>query len=305
MPRRVPRVGSPHIFVDNHSIYDVDQVDDGGLLGWVYGAANALHVKTRASFIRRELLFHVGDCYDPFLLEESGRLLRGYRLPRPGRCLRGRPAGRRQARGGRHPGRVDHAGRPRRVLRRRAPPGGARGLRGEPGRPGASTPRCFFRQRKERQDLGGTLRAPPPLRTRRDGRPGERRTHPRSGTLPGRAARLSLRGRGGTGGPPAGVQPPRRALPLRGERPRGAATATCCSPTSTSAWSSPWRAGWGGPGNLTLLGLGLSRETLDFEGFPGERRDRPRERLRQHGARPAGAPCPGPAPGAPLAPRRG
>ena len=39
-----------HIFVDNHSIYDVDQVDDAGVLGWVYKTANALHVKTRESF---------------------------------------------------------------------------------------------------------------------------------------------------------------------------------------------------------------------------------------------------------------
>ncbi|HSG09677.1 MAG TPA: hypothetical protein VLA36_15050 [Longimicrobiales bacterium] len=67
-----------HVFVDNHSIFDLDQLQAGGVLRGVYKLANALHVKTRESFIRRELLFGVGDCLDPFLLEESERLLRQY-----------------------------------------------------------------------------------------------------------------------------------------------------------------------------------------------------------------------------------
>jgi hypothetical protein len=46
--------------------------------GWAYRIANALHVRTKRSFIQRELLFGVGDCYDPFLLSETERLLRGY-----------------------------------------------------------------------------------------------------------------------------------------------------------------------------------------------------------------------------------
>jgi hypothetical protein len=33
---------------------------------------------TRAGFLADEILFSVGDCYDPFILEESGRLLRRY-----------------------------------------------------------------------------------------------------------------------------------------------------------------------------------------------------------------------------------
>lgn len=66
-----------NVFIDNKSIFDIDDLEDGAL-GWAYGLANKLHVRTRASFIRRELLFEVGDCHDPVLLEESGRVLRSY-----------------------------------------------------------------------------------------------------------------------------------------------------------------------------------------------------------------------------------
>ena len=67
------------IFVDNHTIYP--PVPDSGqsanrvgrLAHWV---ANRVHRRTRPSLIRNELLFEEGDCFDPFLVEESGRLLR-------------------------------------------------------------------------------------------------------------------------------------------------------------------------------------------------------------------------------------
>ena len=67
------------IFVDNHTIYP--PVPDSGqsanrigrLANWV---ANRVHRRTRANLIRNELLFAEGDCLDPFLVEESGRILR-------------------------------------------------------------------------------------------------------------------------------------------------------------------------------------------------------------------------------------
>lgn len=49
--------------------------DDSGIGGWLLRTANALHVRTRPSFVRGELLFSEGDCLDPFLLQESQRLL--------------------------------------------------------------------------------------------------------------------------------------------------------------------------------------------------------------------------------------
>ena len=65
------------IFLDNASIFDVDDPGDRRFQ-WAYDAANALHVQTKERVLRRELLFQVGDCYDPFLLEETERLLRAY-----------------------------------------------------------------------------------------------------------------------------------------------------------------------------------------------------------------------------------
>lgn len=67
-----------HIFIDNKSIFDLDELS-GSRLAWAFELANSLHMKTRQSFLRRELLFHTGDCYDPFLVADQERILR--RLP--------------------------------------------------------------------------------------------------------------------------------------------------------------------------------------------------------------------------------
>lgn len=77
---RVPcprgRVG--YVFVDNHSIFDAEELDEERSFRWAYELANSLHMKTRAGFIEDELLFEVGDCLDPLILEESARILRTY-----------------------------------------------------------------------------------------------------------------------------------------------------------------------------------------------------------------------------------
>ena len=71
------------VFLDNHSIYDAPAPDTTGNEGlvtrfsnWARSIANRLHRRTRPGFIERELLFKAGDCLDPLMLEESGRLLR-------------------------------------------------------------------------------------------------------------------------------------------------------------------------------------------------------------------------------------
>ncbi len=64
------------IFVDNGSVFDVGGDDLDRRFGWAYRSANRIHVRTRESVIRRELLFAVGDCYVPALLEDSERILR-------------------------------------------------------------------------------------------------------------------------------------------------------------------------------------------------------------------------------------
>ena len=66
------------IFFDRHSVFDVDPFEDGGPVAWTLRLANRLHITTRESFLRRELLFRRGECLDPFLVAESGRLLRAY-----------------------------------------------------------------------------------------------------------------------------------------------------------------------------------------------------------------------------------
>jgi hypothetical protein len=51
---------------------------DNGVMSKFYGAVNWLHVDTRESVVRRELLFREGDCFDRLRVEESERLLRGF-----------------------------------------------------------------------------------------------------------------------------------------------------------------------------------------------------------------------------------
>ena len=67
-----------YVFIDNKSIFDTSDPDLDRRLAWAYRTANALHFGTREWVIRRELLFMPGSCYDPFLLEETERLLRSY-----------------------------------------------------------------------------------------------------------------------------------------------------------------------------------------------------------------------------------
>ncbi len=66
-----------HVFVDNRSIFDLDEVSDSRF-GWAYRLANRLHVRTHHRFLAREILVQEGDCYDPFRIEDSERILRRY-----------------------------------------------------------------------------------------------------------------------------------------------------------------------------------------------------------------------------------
>ena len=69
-----------YIFIDNNSIFDLSELDPDASFRWAYGLANKLHIRTREEFILDELLFQVGECLDPLLLEETERLLRAYRF---------------------------------------------------------------------------------------------------------------------------------------------------------------------------------------------------------------------------------
>jgi hypothetical protein len=75
---RCPAGEISYVHIDNNSIFDTTDPELDRRFLWAYSLANRLHIRTRAWVIRRELLFAPGDCYDPFLLEETERLLRGY-----------------------------------------------------------------------------------------------------------------------------------------------------------------------------------------------------------------------------------
>lgn len=79
-PEACPRGEIAFIFIDNHGVFDTDEVTAERRFAWAYDLANSLHMRTDRSFIESELLFREGECYDPFLLEESERLLRAYRF---------------------------------------------------------------------------------------------------------------------------------------------------------------------------------------------------------------------------------
>ena len=70
------RVGEIAVVVTD--IYGRDELENAtGLLHFVRGAMNTVHTGTRHAIIRRELLFHSGDRFDPDLLRETERNLRG------------------------------------------------------------------------------------------------------------------------------------------------------------------------------------------------------------------------------------
>ncbi len=70
------------VFVENHTIYSPvsDSSASAGVtrrfIGWLRSIANRAHRRTSKGFIAGELLFEEGDCFDPLLLEESERILR-------------------------------------------------------------------------------------------------------------------------------------------------------------------------------------------------------------------------------------
>ena len=64
------------VLVTPHSYFETDDATDGGTISWFYNLANGIHADTNEDFLRGELLFGVGECYDPFLLNESERLIR-------------------------------------------------------------------------------------------------------------------------------------------------------------------------------------------------------------------------------------
>jgi len=253
------------VFVDNHSIWDADQLEGLGFFGNVYRLANALHVKTREDFIRRELLFTEGDCFDPLLIEESGRILRAYGfLARADVFAVERPDGSKQVV-------VDTQdewttkvnvgvsfddGIDIESLSLTEENLAGEGVLGS----------VFLRQRKERRDVGGQLQLPRLLGSRTDVGLSAGRTrvgsfaeesvaYPFVGEVGRFAFRQSFARRDdlfpyATAGELGEYS--HLLLPLRDERLEASVAGRL-----------------GRPGNLTLLGMGVSREKVGYPAFPG------------------------------------
>jgi len=64
------------IFVNSRPVFDTANLSSGKSFGWFFDFANWLHMETDEDFIGREILLRVGDCYDAFLASESERIIR-------------------------------------------------------------------------------------------------------------------------------------------------------------------------------------------------------------------------------------
>jgi hypothetical protein len=62
--------------VETNRIFDPEDSGEAGALVFFYRIMNAIHVVTRESYIRSELFFEEGDCFDQFLIDESERVVR-------------------------------------------------------------------------------------------------------------------------------------------------------------------------------------------------------------------------------------
>jgi len=63
--------------IDNRNIFDLSDEKENGIL---YSAANAIHIRTRAAVVRRQLLFKPGERVSVRLIEETERLMRSSRI---------------------------------------------------------------------------------------------------------------------------------------------------------------------------------------------------------------------------------
>lgn len=254
------------VFIDNHSIYDLEQVEREGFVRGVYRLANTLHVKTRESFIRKELLFGVGDCYDPFVLEESGRILRGY-----GFLARADVFAVDQPDGSKHVvvdtqdewttkisvGLSFESGLDLESLSLTEENLAGRGILGA----------AFLRQRQERRDIGGRLELPRLFGSRTDAALAAGRT--RIGSFVEQSVTYPFVGELGRLGVRQAFRRRDEIFPYAVGGALGAYSHVLLAFVDERVEASV--AGRiGRPGNLTVLGMGLSRETMAFGSFPAD-----------------------------------
>ena len=252
------------IVIESQPIFDPGPESGGAPFRWVRRLANFLHVDTRADFIADELLFGEGDCPDAFLLEESERLLREHRFIASAQVrATPLPDGTR---------RVEVTTRDEWTTKIQIDVSVDDGLQFE----GASIIEenflgtgnliaAFLRQRKQRQDYGGTLEATRLVGTRLDGRVSAGRTragrfgdamlsYPFVGEVGRVAGRLRFYSR-------------ESLFPYVLDPATGYSYAVLPELVQRIEATQAFR--FGEPGDLSLLGLGVSREVLRFNDYPG------------------------------------
>ena len=251
------------IVIESRPIFDPGPPSQPRILRWTRGLANFMHVDTREGFIAGELLFGEGDCPDQFLFEESERILREL-----GFIATADIVAEPQPDGTRH---VRVTTRDEWTTKIQIDVTVDDGLQFE----GASMVEenflgsgnligAFYQERKQRRDYGITLHSTRLGGTRLDGRLNAGRTrsggftdamlvYPFVGEVGRFAGRLRFHRRESLF--PYVLDPSLdysyALLPVYGERVE-----------ATQAYR------FGEPGDLTLLGFGITRETLRFDEYP-------------------------------------
>ncbi len=254
-----------YIFVDNHSIFDLAEMDEDARFRWAYELANAVHMDTRKDFLRDELLFAEGECYDRFLLAETERILRNYPF-----IARADVFGVTQPDGSRHvvvdtqdewTTKLDLGVAFDEGLRLEGIELTEENLFGRGILAG-----FFFRERRERRDAGVLFGTPRLLGTRLDARFSAGTT--RVGSFVDQGFFYPFVGEVGRVGGRQVYRSRESIFPY--SVPGDREISHVLLPFQEEALEFTVAGRLGRPGNLTVFGAGVLREELTFDGFPGD-----------------------------------
>lgn len=252
------------IVIDSQPIFDPGPASQPSVLRWARRLANFLHVDTREGFIAGELLFGEGDCPDAFLFEESERILRelGF-IATADIVAEPRPDGTRHVR---------VTTRDEWTTRIQIDLTVDDGVQFE----GASMVEenflgsgnligAFYQERKQRRDYGLTLHSTRLAGTRLDGRLNAGRT--RSGGFTD--AMLAYPFVGEVGRFAGRLRFQRRESLFPYVLDPSLEYGYALLPVFEERVEASQAHRFGEPGDLTLLGFGITRETIRFDEYPG------------------------------------